>query len=102
MIVWDLWVSLGPGRVAEVWGLGGHSVHLHVMASPLIKPMVSRYWWPRIQSPQPATSRPGRSWARSTMRGGAARYSEGHTDAAVIHDSELQCMEMGVDWGATI
>lgn len=36
------------------------------------------------------------------MRGGAARYSEGHTDAAVIHDSELRCMEMGVDWGATI
>src|SRR5687767_14812358 len=35
-----------------------------------------------------------------------ARWSgavqRGHTDAAVIHDSELQCMEMGVDWGATI
>jgi hypothetical protein len=36
------------------------------------------------------------------MRGGAARYSEGRTDAAVIHDSEVQCAEMGVDCGATI
>ena len=36
------------------------------------------------------------------MRGGAARYNRGHTDAAVIYDSEVQCMEMGVDCGATI
>lgn len=36
------------------------------------------------------------------MRGGAARYSQGHIDAAVIYDSEVQCTEMGVDCGATI
>jgi hypothetical protein len=47
VIVWDLWVSLGPGRVAEIWGRGGHSVDRHamaVLASQLIKHMVSPYW----------------------------------------------------------
>jgi hypothetical protein len=28
--------------------------------------------------------------------------ARGHTDAAVIYDSEVQCAEMGVDCGVTI